>query len=184
MGYGQFLRDMLRPLGAYALLPESFSGAELEALGQAMDAFWDEAREGQQQTIVQTATDAGLSKWERLLPYRTGQTDQQRRAAIGGFLSISGDSFTLDSLRRCLVACGVTAVVEETAQRGVVTVRFPDLMGEPAGFARIKTVIEEILPCHLQVEYLLRFFTWGDSARLTWGDLAVVTWGQWRVYGG
>lgn len=183
MGYGQFLRDLLSPLGVYDLSPGSFSGGEVEALGAAMDGFWDAAREGQRQTIVQTATEPGLSAWERLLPYRTGQTEAERRAAIGGFLSISGDSFTLEGLRRCLAACGVTAEVTEAA-RGVVSVRFPEIVGEPVGFGRIKRVIEDILPCHLQVDYALWFFTWGDSITITWGDLAQTTWENWKIYHG
>ena len=36
MGYAQYLRDLLRPLGVYKLDETSFSGAELEAVGSEM----------------------------------------------------------------------------------------------------------------------------------------------------
>jgi len=37
MGYGDYLRALLRPLGIYSLQPDSLSGSELDALGLGLD---------------------------------------------------------------------------------------------------------------------------------------------------
>ena len=49
--------------------------------------------------------------------------------------------------------CGLPARVEETGDPLKVKVVFPETAGIPAGFSAVQDRIEEILPCHLQVEY-------------------------------
>ena len=183
MGYGQYLRDLLRPLGVYDLSAGSFSGGEVEALGAALDGLWAKAQAAQRESLVMSAEDEGLSRWESLFPRRAAaDTAEARRTSIGGFLSIGGDSFTREALSRCLAACGVACAVEETESPGVVAVRFPEVMGRPAHFETIQEIVGEILPCHLRVEYRLRWCTWGDLAGLAWGQLSGMTWGQVQTY--
>lgn len=183
MGYTQYLCDMLAPLKVYKLTPESFSGGELAALGAALDELWDTAQTAQRESIPATACGEGLRAWESLFPHRAMLTEiAARRAAIGGFLSISGDSFTAAALSRCLSACGVSCQLRESAQPGTLTLSFPDVMGRPERFEEIMQIAAEILPCHLAVEYLLRWCLWGDIAAYTWGDFSQMTWGELACY--
>ena len=115
MSYGNDLVTILRPLGVYSFREGSFSLAELQALGAVLDEADTTFSEAQKETIVLSAGDEGLSRWEALLRSRPpAKTIEARRAAIAGFLRISGDSFTLAALNRCLCACGVACSVEET----------------------------------------------------------------------
>lgn len=183
MGYAQYLRDLLSPLGVYDLSGSSFSGGQVEALGAALDDMWAAAQEAQRESIPMTAVGLGLERWEALFPRRAAAEDAAgRRTSIGGFLSISGDSFTIGALSRCLAACGVVCRVAETETPGTVAVSFPEVMGEPEGFAAIREIAEEILPCHLAVEYRLQWCTWGQAAGLTWGDVAGWAWRQLETY--
>ena len=132
-----------------------------------------------------TAQDEGLSRMEALFRSKPpAKTVDARRAAIAGFLRISGDSFTLAALNRCLCACGVACSVEETGEVNRVKVWFPGVMGIPDGFAEMKIIIEDILPCQLGITYWFRYCTWQETQDygLTWADLNAMTWHEWETY--
>ena len=185
MSYTNELVSMLRPLGVYSFREGSFSLAELQALGKILDEADAVLAENQKESVVMTAEDEGLSKWEALFRSKTPQrTVQARRAAIAGFLAIGGDSFTLAAINACLNACGVACVVEETGQVNHVKVRFPGVMGVPDGFSQMKIIIEDILPCQLDIWYFFRYCTWQETEDygLTWADLGAMTWHGWEHY--
>lgn len=73
--------------------------------------------------------------------------------------------------------------VEETGVNRV-RVSFPDVMGIPDGFARMQVIIEDILPCQLEISYYFRYCTWAETMRyaLRWRDLNAMTWHAWRVF--
>ena len=66
MNYADELVSMLRPLGVYSFQEGSFSLAELQALGAALDAADEAFGAAQKESIVMTAQDEGLSKMEAL----------------------------------------------------------------------------------------------------------------------
>ncbi len=183
MGYADYLKQLLRPLGVYDLSDGSFSAGELDALGGALDALWAEAQSAQAESIVSTAADEGLSRYEKLfgvLP--ASRTNDERRAAVAALLRIGGGSFSADALSPCLAACGVAATVAPAETAGTLCVRFPDVMGAPPDFARIQQIIEMILPCHLAIEYALRYLTWDEAAALTWAQAGTMTWSELMCY--
>ena len=61
MSYGNELVTMLRPLGVYSFREGSFSLAELQALGAALDEADASFSKAQKETIVLSAGDEGLS---------------------------------------------------------------------------------------------------------------------------
>lgn len=181
MSYVNYLQDMLSPLGVYDLTAISFSGAEVEATGQALEAFWQSAQVEQGEMIILTAEDGGLTKWEAVFPYRAPvETVAERRAALGGFLSISGDDFTLADIKSCLAACGVTCTLVETDVPGVVEISFEGIVGEPDNYDTVQAIITEVMPCHILVNYMLVFLSWSDAATMTWGDAADYTWHEFE----
>lgn len=185
MGYTDDLVRLLRPLGFYCFDAGSFSLAQLESLGAALDVADAYAQRLQRESIVMTAEEEGLDKILSLFRSETAaQTVRAKRAAIAGFMQIGGDSFTLDALRSCLCACGVTCQLEETETAGHVKVSFPYVMGIPDGFSGAKAVIEDIMPCHLNILYFFHFCTWGETMDygLTWADVGQMSWVQWRHY--
>ncbi|MBS6366121.1 MAG: DUF2313 domain-containing protein [Clostridiales bacterium] len=179
MGYATYLRELLKPLGVYELSASSFSGGELEALGAGLDENWQTAQLQQRESVVMTAEDTGLEAYESLFRNRPAATGvEARRAAIAALLQIGDDSFTLAALTRCLAGCGAAVAVTETGTPGTVTVSFPDLLGQPPQWETVQTIIEDILPCHLQINYQFRYRTWGDLLQmgLTWAQAAELSW--------
>lgn len=181
MNYADYLVELLRPLGVYDLSAETVNRGELEAYGLELDRGLDGLEETAREMSLTTAEGFGLERIEELLPYRpVSPTTGERRQALAALLRIGGDSFTLSAINDTLAGCGINAKASETGQPGYVEVHFPDVAGIPEGFQQLRAIIEEILPCHLEITYVFWYNTWGDLAlRLpTWGDAAAtgMTW--------
>ena len=59
MGYGDYLKELLRPMGIY-VLDNSVNGAELDCVGDALDTVGDMLEEVQREMNLATAEDSGL----------------------------------------------------------------------------------------------------------------------------
>ena len=185
MSYAQRLMALLRPLGVYTFRDGSFSMAQLEALGAQMDAARAALEKNGRESIVMSAEDEGLDHAQALVRYRAPAADAaSRRAAVAGLMQVADDAFTLEALQRCLPACGAQCALEETGEANRVRVRFPGLMGMPPEFARMREIIEDLLPAQLGIEYVFRWCTWQETETygLTWGDLGQMSWDEWRTY--
>ena len=159
MSYGAYLRELLRPLRIYGL-EGTANGGELEAQGKALDGVEAAMEEVQREMLICTAEGRGLEAVEALLA-------RKPVAAIGG------DSFTLTAINDNLKGCGLNAVASETETPGVVEVRFPDVPGIPDGFESMRAILEDILPCHLDIRYVYWYITWAlmEERFATWGDI-------------
>lgn len=188
MGYADYLCDLLRPLGVYNLDGGLFSSAELEAQGTALDECGAKLDRAAREMILCTAQAEGLSSIENLLPHRpVSETAEQRRKALAALLRIGGDSFTLNALNSNLAGCGISALVSETGVPEQVKVVFPGVSGVPDGFDDLRKIIEDILPCHLEIEYVFRYASWAEieeelrvwsdfeSKMYLWGELEKLT---------
>lgn len=185
MGYTNELVRLLRPLGYYNFDEGSFSLGQLQALGAALDELDAHEQRLQRESLVATAQEEGLEKMLALFRSRpVTQSAEAIREAIAAFLQIGGDSFTLDALQNCLTACGTKCHLEQTDTPGQVVVSFPLVMGVPEGFSQVKGIIEDILPCHLEIIYFLRYCTWSETKKygLRWLDVGNMTWDEWRHY--
>lgn len=173
MSHGGYLKNLLAPLGVYRL-EGTVNGAELESLGLFLDAVQEKLEDIHRQADLTTAGEEGLAKIEALFSRRPVAGDMEGlRTALAALLRVGGDSFTLAAINDNLAGCGINAVVSEELEPQSVTVRFPDVAGEPEGFAEMKAIIEEIIPCHLAIEYVFWYITWAEAEAKfpTWGDL-------------
>lgn len=123
----------------------------------------------------------GSSQWKALndfaalhggiAPYfdKTGalEVKKNRKAALA---RINADSFTLDAINSTLSGCGIKALAEETEKKGTVKVWFPNTVGVPDEFSQVESIILDIIPCHLLVEFYFRYLTWLECERVgfTW----------------
>lgn len=166
MGFEEYLVELMRPLGAYDLRRGTINRGELAAYGGELDGAGGELDETAREMSLTTAEGFGLERIEALLPYRpVCVTAAQRREALAALLRIGGDSFTPEAINDTLRGCGLNARVEEGEQPGYVKVYFPDVAGIPGGFDQLRTIIEEILPSHVDVTYVFWYNTWAMAAR-------------------
>lgn len=180
MGYSDYLRNLLKPLGVYDLSCGSLSGSELDALGLGLDGVDASVAYTEREGSLATAEGEGLSRREALFA-RTpvSYSTQLRRAAIAALLRIGPGCFTLEAINDTISGCGITAVVQEKEQFGYVRVIFPEVAGIPRDFDQISRIILDIIPCHLEVEFYFRYLTWAECHRFgyTW---AIVHENQWN----
>ena len=183
MAYSEYLKQLLRPLGIYDLSPGSLSAGELEALGAGLDSAEQAIDYAEQEGSLPTATGEGLDLWESLFASApVHYSTELRRAAIAALLRIGGDSFTLSAINDTISGCGVRALALEKENFGYIRVIFPEVAGIPEDFARIRTIILDIIPCHLDVEFYFRYLTWAEchAYGYTW---AIVHQREYTWYG-
>lgn len=158
--YEEYLRALLAPLGVYRLDRDSLSGAELYALGRGLDSVSARLDTVERECVTATAEDEGLRRREALFLRRPASTTlKERRAAIEALFQIDGDSLTPEAINRTISGCGIRARAVEAGTNHVM-VEFPDTAGVPQDFDLIEKIIMDILPCHLDVEFRLRYLTW------------------------
>lgn len=184
--YGDYLKDLLRPLRIYEL-DSGYGAEELETQGEQLDEIFAALNKAEAEAIVPTAEDYGLSAYEKLLPYVPSYISlEDRRRAIMALLRIDGCSFTPEELQATISGCGIYATVKETDEWYTVRVQFPECRGMPENFEQLKKRIDQILPCHLNIEYYFDFITWLILERtfMTWAELEALnlSWAQLETY--
>jgi hypothetical protein len=186
--YGDYLKDLLRPLRLY-VLDEGPGAVELEVLGACLDAVLTELETCEAEETVATAEGRGLTAYEQLLPYVPAYlTLADRRRAIEALVRIDGGSFTLADMQDTISGCGIYAVVEEAETANTVKIYFPNNRGVPENFSELGSRVEQILPCHLAVEYCFVYLTFQELESLlsAWQELEArcPTWASLEAYGG
>lgn len=182
--YERYLMQLLAPLGLYDL-SGAHNGSELAALGEALDGVDTMLEWVERESLLATAEDEGLSRREALFVRKpVSATAAERRAAVAALLRISEDSLTPGAINDTLTGCGVRARAEEMPG-GSLRVIFPRIAGVPEGFAQMKQIILDILPCHLDVEFYFRYLTWAEceAAEYTWEQVenAEHTWESFQM---
>lgn len=171
--YETYLRALLEPLGVYDLTEGTINRAELAAMGRGMDAVSGRLEVVEREAVTATAEDEGLRRREALFLRRPAAvTPEERRGAIQALLRIDGDSLTPGAINLTLQGCGIKAWALEMGE-GHLRVVFPEVAGIPAEFEQIRSIILEILPCHLEVEFYFRYLTWEECERAAYTWLAV-----------
>lgn len=188
MDYTEELKNLLRPLGVYDV-DAGVGAAELEAIGGQLTGVWTALTGAEVESSPRTAEGSGLAAWEALLPFiPVWATVADRRRAIAALLRIDGTGFTPAAVNDTVAGCGIRAVVEEADAPMTVTVSFPWNRGEPEDFAALKKRIEQIIPCHLAIEYAFILVLWGELEALVsaWSEIETenLVWRQVEGLGG
>lgn len=186
LGYFNYFKELLAPLGIYDL--ESGAGkSELELIGCELDRIYDALEEFGREAVPLTAESYGLLNYEELFPYMPSYiTTQDRQRAATALLRIRNGCFTASALCDTLRGCGINAVVAESEKHMTVVVSFPDNRGIPDGIDALKQRIEQILPCHLDIEYHYNYSVWNELMKLLpdWKALEAKcpTWRELEIY--
>lgn len=178
MGYGEYMKNLLAPMRVYELY-EGFGADELDAVGECLDGICRTFLDMERESNAVTAENEGLAAYESILPYIPAYgTTEERRAALCALLSIDGASFSPADIARTLAGCGIHAEARETGTPDTVEIRFPGKRGVPGGIEKLKTGIESILPCHLDIVYVYVYPSWAEieTAFPAWEDIEGMVW--------
>lgn len=169
MGYAEYLRSLLLPLGIYDLDAGTINGAEIAAAGAALDGVASRVANAEREGILATAEGEGLSLREALYARRpVTESPALRRQAIAALAMIGNDSFTLSAINKTIDGCGISALAEETDEYGLIRVIFPETAGIPDEFERISEIILDIIPCHLETYFYFRYLTFDECEAFGW----------------
>jgi len=186
LGYTDYLKQMLLPLGIYDL-EEGIGSEEIRVIGKQLDEVFDFLEELGREALTAQAESYGLKNYETLLPYMPAFiTAQDERNSVIALLRIRGGCFTRELLEETLCGCGISAGIAESDTAMTVAISFPQNRGIPEGFDTLRLRIEEIVPCHLAVEYIFTYTTWEElMAKLpSWAAITENTscWREFEIY--
>jgi len=160
MSAAQALKDLLAPLAVYRW-EGSFQWAELLSVGAALDACQENLDQIQREMNLMSAEGEGLQNICSLLSsVPISPTPKQLREALAALLRIGDGSFTSPAVSDNVSGCGISAQVKETDTPGKVEISFPGTPGIPDDFLKLRPVIEEIVPCHLEIAYVFWYILW------------------------
>ena len=133
------------------------------------------------QCFIETAT-WGLDIWERELDLKTdlSLSYEHRREMIKA--KLRGSSTTTKEMIANVAKAFSNGEVEviEHHDKYYFDIKFIGTRGIPANMTGLKSILEEIKPAHLGINYVFTFATWGEVKKLTWGDLKKMTWDEVR----
>jgi len=66
--------------------------------------------------------------------------------------------------------------VREHNEQYFFEIKFVGTRGIPANMTGLKSILEEIKPAHLGINYVFTFATWGEVKKRRWGDIKKLTW--------
>ncbi|MBQ8831364.1 MAG: hypothetical protein IJ017_07170 [Oscillospiraceae bacterium] len=164
MGYADYLKQMLRPMGVYRL-DGGYSSSELDAVGDALDKVCAEL-----DLLLERNADY-IKRLEALFPivdFASGEAE--RESNVLTLMSVNDEWSDKASLEAILSACGLAADISETDDKFVLEVRFKDIRGELT--SREKQVCRDIMPAHIALRLICDGLTWDRAEELfpTWDD--------------
>ena len=139
------------------------------------------------QCFVDTAT-WGLEIWERIFGIQTDKTKllDQRRSMIKAKMRGAG-TVNIEQIKNIARAflIGELDVTENFANYSI-DIEFTDYGGVPPNRDDLTKILREIIPAHLEINYILNYLLWSALRNLewTWDDIDAmdITWADLEVY--
>lgn len=139
------------------------------------------------QCFVDTAT-WGLEIWERIFGIQTDKTKplDQRRSMIKAKMRGAG-TVNIEQIKNIARAFlnGELDVTENFANYSI-DIEFTDYGGVPPNRDDLTKILREIIPAHLEINYILNYLLWSVLRNLewTWDDIDAmdITWADLEVY--
>ena len=148
-----------------------------KALEPEVLALWERRDSVLDQLNVETAT-WGLKYWERTLgiPVEESKEVDYRRSRIKSKLRGAGVT-TVAMIQNVAESYseGAVAVTEYPSQFRL-EIKFVGTVGIPPNMDDLTQALREILPAHLQWDYIIVYNVWSVIRSLTWEGLATHTW--------
>ena len=155
MGYEAYLWRMLEPLGVYG--KGGYSGAELKALGAALDEAASVISENLLEMLVMTAGEDGLEKARELFPFHGDKgTPREIRSALQILHRMDHGAFTEADLEETFGALGLNLGITVEGPEWV-TVVFREEITQESDIVQALYLVEQVLPAHIYVECSLRY---------------------------
>lgn len=158
----QEMRDLLSPLGLYALDGQSMVDAELYSYAEGLQMAEDALRELEREIRIDTAEDYGLVLREAALGLAQSALPlAERRARLLYHLGDLRQDFTPAGMERALQSMGFSAALcERDTDRSLTLSVQPGLPLQQ--YAALIAAADRLLPAHLQYTLSVSAPDWDD----------------------
>lgn len=151
---------------------DPFTNEITGSIGLSLDSFDEDMESLKSQLNIDTATWS-LAVYEKELGLRTDVSKplDERRSVIKSKLRGTGKVGAAQI--KVVAAAYSNGDVEVTLKDGI-TVEFVSSLGVPPNIDDLKQLVREITPAHLTINYIFRFYTYGEMAAtgLTYEEIA------------
>lgn len=169
-----------------ARYPDFYRGSpEFKSLQDALEpeiqALWERRDSVMNQLSPETAT-WGLRYWEQTLgiPVEMEKDLDFRRSRVCSKMRGSGVT-TVAMIQNVSESFSNGAVdVTEYPKQFRLEIKFIGTHGVPPNMDDLTQTLREIMPAHLQWDYVLVYNTWAVAGTLTWNQAGTMTWRQLR----
>lgn len=178
------MKQKLRPLGFYNLNDNSLISAELNSYAEALDSIESSLSEIERECFITTAESYGLGMKERIFGAEQNNISVNKRREILIYrCSINSNSFNRESIEKVLEVAGINGYIIEVPSKNIMYINCLSLSDNSIDKDKIKKIIEEYLPAHLDCIFDFRDLKWDtidsnnntfnyiDSKNLTWNDI-------------
>lgn len=156
-----------------------------DTIQKALDVLNTDISELERDLFIATTVD--FTRHEEDVGLEQVSTDAEtKRARVISRLQGS-KLLTLSELERIVTDYDKTGcTITESYEDYIVTIIFSGRKGRPYNFDQIQSIIEELKPAHLKINYVFLKNTWGDiKTKLgVWGNANKFTWGEIKEYDG
>ncbi|WP_134903467.1 putative phage tail protein [Paenibacillus polymyxa] len=167
----QFMRDSLPRYYDESRIAGNIIDQEADELARISASAYDVL----DQFYIGSAT-WGLIRWEKIFGITTDPTKtyEQRREVLRG--KLRGVGRVNAELIENVAAAYANGEVDVTPNIAsyTLTITFVGVFGVPAQIYLLKETLREIIPAHLAIDYVFRFFTYAELTALnqTYGEIA------------
>lgn len=155
MSYYAYLWRMLEPLGVYS--NAGYSGAELKALGAAMDKVAGVISENLLEMLPMTAVGDGLRKARNLYPFHSvPEETEDIRSSLKVLSRVDHKCFTEFALEQTLSHLGIKVGFAIKGPEWV-TVVFHEEVTKEVDIVQALYLLELVLPAHIYIECAIRY---------------------------
>lgn len=110
-----------------------------------------------------------------IVPAQDAALDTRRSALKAKWRS--GGKVSLSTLQS-VAASWNKGKVDIAYTGGHIVVSFADTIGLPDDLDGLKAALRAFAPAHLQIDYIIKYNTWGDLAGMTWSQISAKTWAE------
>lgn len=110
-----------------------------------------------------------------IVPTQAASLDTRRSALKAKWRS--REKVSLETLQS-VAASWNKGKVDVAFTGGHIVMSFADTIGIPDDLDGLKAALRAFAPAHLQIDYIIKYNTWGDLAHMTWSQISAKTWAE------
>ena len=147
---------------------------ELNRLWQGIEDFTNDQ-------FVESATENGVSRWEKMLHISPKATDTLTERKLNILVKLSGQhSYTLRVLEQQLEAICGTGNYTVSVDYGAYTLSVRIALASASNYDAVKALLERVTPANMIIDFSLLYHQYGDYTTYTHTQLAPYAYQQLR----